>query len=316
MFAIRSNRRQVGVAFCSVCVLAMSVNVVRGVVVQVLAVRVNEKPIARTPYLAVIPGDQIDLEFYASDWGDEIDTVRMWQIEVDVEGYFSGSDGALMPLGWDAPFSGRTCQADDDCGGGVCFQSHTCGREFCSTDVDCVAPFICSELYTTKQCLGAHHDPPSGAFIDEGHTEYIFDGVFPVVSAVSTAFLSYRYGALVFIGDGPVDDGGMCYLCTLRLVVSDDARGVFTVGAAEHPYTFVADSRFIDASLVMDPVVIEVATDAVLELGACCRGRFDCEDLTQSECAESDGLWQGGQVCGVDTQSCLKARRPRETSQD
>ena len=316
MFASRSYPFQVRIAACSVLALAMSVNVVAGAVIHTRAVRVNEKPIARTPHVVVNPGDQVDIEFYASGWGVDIATVKTWQVKADVEGYFSGDQGRLNPLGWEAPFFDRRCQADDDCGGGRCQERGTCGFVACQSDADCVVPFACDVPGIVGWCVGANFERELGGFINAEHPEFIFSGISDVIAAVSFYSYNFLFGATLFLDDGPADGGGMYYLCTLRLVVSDDALGVFTVGTSDPQATFLANRNRVRARLVFDPVAIEVATDLTLRVGACCVGRRSCEDLTQSDCAQRGGLWQSGQACGVGKQSCLRARRLRKTAQD
>jgi len=316
MFAIHSKQHRVRGAAWAIVVAGVSSNGAWGAVIHTKAVRVNEVAVAPTSYVVVNPGDQVDIEFYASGWAGEIDTVRTWQASVDSAGYFSGERGVLMPLGWDAPPAGRPCQTDEDCTGGICGRLDKCAFAACVTDADCVAPFTCKQLSSTYWCLGVDHAPESGGSIDAEHPESIFGGISNVVSAVDTSTLGYRFGATLFLDDGPADDGGMYYLCTLRLVVSDDARGVFTVGASYPPFTFLSDPSYVDAPLVLQPVTIDAGSDAALEPGACCRGLRGCENLLQSECTEQRGFWQRGQACGVGTQSCVGARPLRPTAQD
>jgi len=311
MFAIRSNQHRVRGAVCTVVVVGMSSGWASGAVIHTKAVRVNEEPVTPTSYVLVNPGDRVDLEFYASGWSGEISAVKTFQITVDQVRYFSGDQGQIMPVGWDAPFLGRPCQADKECGGGVCGTSQVCESAHCLTDADCAEPFVCHDLVNSQVCRGLNHEPEPGAFIELDNPEFIFAGFSNVISAVATWTLRYRFGATLFLEDGPVDDGGTYYLCTLMLVVSEDARGVFTIGAANSPDSFLTDPRRVDAPLVLKPVTIEVGSAGAAEIGACCKGLHGCEDVIESACTQHGGFWQRGQACGVGKQSCVTARPAR-----
>jgi len=288
----------------------------QGAVFHTRVVRVNDEPIQRTAHVVVHPGDQVDVEFYVSAWGQELDNVKTWQVSVDGEGFTSGDQGLVRPLGWEAPFFDRSCESDTECGGGVCNWFQRCRYQVCTQDVDCEVPFECIELREGRRCLGANHDPEAGGFIDDHHPEYIFREFDNVIAAVSYFAYDFKYGATLFLDDGPADEGGMRYLSTLRLVVSLDARGLFTIGPEEHPHTFLTDPDRVDAGTELDPATIEVVVDLTQSVAACCTARRGCEDLTRTDCALARGLWQEGQVCGVGKQSCLAARRLRKYAQD
>jgi hypothetical protein len=70
----------------------------------------------------------------------------------------------------------------------------------------------------------------AGAFIDSGRAEFVHFGV-GNTTAVDTIALAYRYASFTNLpGDAPTDPGVGRYAGTLKLVLSADAEGTFTIG--------------------------------------------------------------------------------------
>ncbi len=73
----------------------------------------------------------------------------------------------------------------------------------------------------------------AGAFISTTRPDYVFAGG-SSVTGIDTLTLFYQYAGLLLSG-GRTDTGAPKYLGTLRLVVSPDAAGTFTVGMDPNP---------------------------------------------------------------------------------
>lgn len=71
-------------------------------------------------------------------------------------------------------------------------------------------------------------DPPSGAFIDSGRSDFVFFGLSPV-PAVSTSTLEYEYGATQ-LANGAEDGGEIYYGGTLLLEIPANAAGTYELG--------------------------------------------------------------------------------------
>lgn len=147
-----------------------------------------------------------------------------------------------------------------------------------------------------------------GAFIDKLRSDYVFFGE-SSIEAVDTATPNYRWGATRLSG-GTADPGSSRYLGTLKLVVSGDAAGVFTVGFFPPPDSFLADDN--NESIPMGGVVpAEISVAQCVVDGDCDDNVFCTIDTcdagictnTPSDAFCDDGLFCNGvEYCdpGVD----------------
>ena len=218
---------------------------------SVFAVSVNGSAIPNTNNVTVNPGDVVTLELWGSDWSPKGQQLRIWQIDIDVNGYTSGGAGKLVPLGLDNAQVGIACLSDDDC----------------------EAPLTCFLLpgNTPVYCAGPNNDPTLGAFIDSSRTDYVFFNK-PKLAAVDYYTPGYRYGALLFSTFDSILFTVPRYFATLILTVSDDANGTFTVGLLA-PGTEMRDI-ILDKilPLELEPVTINV----VAPDDSGCNGDPDC----------------------------------------
>ena len=89
-------------------------------------------------------------------------------------------------------------------------------------------------------------DATAGAFITTGRSDFVHFG-YSIFMGVDTSTPVYRWFTLVDSANGPLDPGGMRYTCTLKLVASSDASGVFIVGPDTNPAnTYALDETSTD----------------------------------------------------------------------
>ena len=203
-------------------------------------------------------GQEVTLEIRASDW--DPDVLRIWQADVDEEGFVSGDAGTALPLGWDRPFDPTPCLSD----------------------ADCPSDLSCDE---TWMCAGPDHDPFVGFFSDASRPDYVF---FDIIELAAVDPISYRIGSTVLEFDAyPVYVEPPKYCATLILVVSEDAAGTFTielVGEGLNSSLFRPDLMFIPTELI--PASITIAP-GICRNGAC----EDGEDETSCPADCTSGPW-------------------------
>jgi hypothetical protein len=186
-------------------------------------------------------GDKIVAEIYVSDWSPQGQKARTWQATIDMYSFFSGSSGAIVPVGWDRPLEYLYCEDNSDCPPEwpVCF-------------------------WDIAFCSGPAHDPEPSALIDSTRADYIFVGK-SEISAVDYAF--YRLGsALLNPSDYLVYAPPPKYCATLALEVRPGSTGAFTVSLLEFYggdpdiwHTFVLDERiYYVLPLVQEPLTITI----------------------------------------------------------
>jgi len=153
----------------------------------------------------VINGDEIrvpsggttvvlEIRVFGWDAGHNNDPLlKAYQAQIQSAGYTSGSSGFL-----------------------------TAGYAPCTSNNDCPNGWVCG---ARNAC-----DAVTNAFIDQNHPNYAYFGL-QDIAAVDRSQPNYRFGAVVLEETDSIPDVGTAkYGGTLRLVVSPDATGTFTVG--------------------------------------------------------------------------------------
>lgn len=199
------------------------------------AIDINGTPVAGDQqHIVAQRGDQITVEILARDWATELPSgVRSYQARVRGRiAAVSGSNGTVLPLGWDA------APAPD----------------FCITSDDCSGSLICR----SGLCVEPTHDPRLGAEIDTSRSDFILTG-FDVTKGIQTVTLDYTYFSVGSDAVGQVDPGFEMYCGTLILVVSDFACGTFTfmLNAQE---TFLVDPTFLVVNPILESLIIDIDT--------------------------------------------------------
>ena len=246
---------------------------------SLVAVAVNGEPITPTDFVTVRPGDVIECEIHITGWADD-----NW-----------------CPICCGSNF--QACSSDADCPEGC--------REFLlrfyQATID-PAGYVSGESGVLQPIGWDSHDPKSGAYIDQGRSDFVlfgFDEI--VITAVAVQTLTYRYGGLLF-DSGVVDIGQTAYAGTLLLAVSDaddlegEACGSFVVTFLRDffaGFTFLTSKSVgsSEAELVpgVAPLTINVGED-----GACIYPDQACVEaceVTQATCAAAGGLWNPGRSC-------------------
>jgi hypothetical protein len=246
------------------------------------AVAVNGKPIPPTTDVHVRPGDVIETEIHFSGWGGNIPELRLYEAKLRLrDAATSGTNGTLLPLGWDAPLD----------------------FVYCARAADCPSAYlICMPLSSGRICVGPNHDPDTGVFIATERPDFALFGL-PGFFFVRDFSLNYVFVGVGEESIGNEDDGVPRYAGTLLLRVSDDACGTFTVpldetlpAVGDYHVTFLGDphSPPVIADLVSRPLVIHVCAgdgnvcDGVQFCdGACCDPwDGDCQNaVVQADCA-------------------------------
>ncbi len=221
----------------------LSVTVAQGGVLALKAVKVNDEVIAPTDTVDVCPGDTVETEILLSDWSANGEQLVLWQVQLDSEGYVSGSEGTVLPHGYDAPLIVQECKSDVDCSEGL----------HCD--------FGCGSVIDGR-CVGPDYDPPPGAFIDTLRADYVYAGSIsiPGVDLCATG-PNYRYGALYFSGPSPVYAPPPKYGGTLILDVSKDASGTFVIAFLPGTQTLMKDENNHNIlPLELQSLAVNVAT--------------------------------------------------------
>jgi hypothetical protein len=106
--------------------------------------------------------------------------------------------------------------------------------------------------------LGWPLDPALGAFIDTTRPNWVFEGFANPITAVATSSLNYRYGATLFLDDGPPYVPPPKYGGTLILMVPAGATGTFQVAFGSQ--TFMRDHN----SVPIEPLLLTSAEITVV----------------------------------------------------
>lgn len=224
----------------------------------------------------VIPsgGQTVTLEIQISDWDPYL--LRLYQLNLDMDGFFSGDAGTAIPVGSDRPFD---------------------FHEFvpCDTDEDCPLNWpVCSRF---AYCFGPDFEPEAGAFMDTSRPDYVFYGleIFPGLD-----YLWFRFGDVALGGNAVPYEGPPKYAATLIFDVSEVASGTFTLGFDE-PASYLKDLWLQVIPVVFSPgrITIQPPTcgNGECELG-------EDEESCPEDCVEPPVC--GNDVCepGEDEESC------------
>jgi len=173
------------------------------------AVAINDSPIEATGLVSVSPGDTVEVEIHVWGWGTEIpdgiDSVSAGVL--NRPGAVSGLNGTVLPLGWDSPLDQILCNPAE---GGICPSGSNC---------------IGAGNFGI--CRGANHLPGLGARIDRNRLDFVFFGLETIVGT-GTSRLDYNYFGVTTDSQTRLDDGGVWYVGSLTLAVSESACGSFT----------------------------------------------------------------------------------------
>ncbi len=247
------------------------------------AVGVNGNPISPTECVQARPGDLIETEIYISGWGENIQDLRVYQLDLLLQNAaVSGTSGTVLPLGWDAPLDFMPCSAG-------------CPLNYSICSSECV------------KCVGPNHDPEMGAFITRDREDYALFG-HSVESLIATCYLhGYKFVGVADDSGGRQDEGVPVYAGTLILKVSDDACGAFTF-QFDDPETFLGDSS--QPPQVVYPLPRWLRVNVCAENGAQCEGVGFCEGaccdqqsgdcqnaVVKTACACPNCVWTGAVDC-------------------
>ncbi len=155
-----------------------------------------------------IGGTTVTLEMRISNWANDLagnSQLHGYQARLDSSGFTSGPFGSLS-------IASIPCTDDGDC-----FGDSTCGT---------IIPDYCDFF------IGSDH---SAAHVDSNHPDYVYAGVevYTGVNAVTDDIM--LFSLTQFDADSPVDTGGSYYAGTIKLDVSEDASGTFTIGFLSGP---------------------------------------------------------------------------------
>lgn len=252
------------------------------------AVAINGEPIPPSTDVHVRPGDLIESEIYFSGWGGNIPEAGGFQVDLRLyEGATSGTEGTVLPLGWDAPLEPVGC----------------------ATALNCPPAYpICSPVY--GRCVGPNHSPMSGAYIDIGRPDYLFVSACPELWAVDVSSLHYRYAGF---SCGQEDAGFPRYAGTLFLVTSEDACGTFTFRLPQELGTFFQPLSPIIFDTSSPPVVQGLSSRSLVvrvceDDGLFCNGTESCDAATGCRITDPPNCDDGNECtddfCDEDADAC------------
>jgi len=195
-------------------------------------------------------GDQIVAEIYVSDWSPQGQEAHLWQATVDIHSFFSGSSGAVLPVGWDRPP----------------WPPYPYCFIYCESDSDCPAEWpVCQ--WNGMYCSGPNHEAEQSFLLDTTRADYVFAGK---VQVWAVDYTLYRMGSVLF---NPLDvityTPPPKYCGTLALEARPGASGTFAISlldlvdANPDPVlaTFVADEQGeYTLPLVLEPLTVTVRT--------------------------------------------------------
>ncbi|MFQ5495646.1 MAG: hypothetical protein ACE5EX_09735, partial [Phycisphaerae bacterium] len=110
-------------------------------------------------------------------------------------------------------------------------------------------------------------DPSAGAFVDTARTDYVFFGQSDTPT-VDTTTLDYEFASSIPMGGTVPDPATAKYAGTLKLDVSPDAAGIFTVDLLPEPQTQLSSGVGPITPLSLTPATITVAPAHTLCAGA------------------------------------------------
>ncbi len=162
--------------------------------------------------ISALPGDMIITEIQASDWSPNGEGLAAWEATIDLNGFFSGGCGTVLPLGWDRPRETIRCSTGDDCPEGL----------------------FCQRGCMTTLCAGRNHRADRGAFVVEFRPDYVLYGPFAFCDPCPCHYADeYWYRGLgacyAKTSPCPVYQPPPKYCGTLALEISSDACGAFTI---------------------------------------------------------------------------------------
>ncbi len=247
-------------------------------------------------------GVDVEMEIVISNFNPNNDGtgLRAFLAQIDSSGYTSAVTGTLTPT---AP----GCVTDADCKaifGGVCGISSTP----CAVAADC--PFGNIEGCTGSTCnfpysTGGFCQP---GFMFTGRNNYVFKQAVGDLPAVDTSYPDYRYASAA--QGGPLPSTSVifpAYLGTLRLTVSPNAAGTFTIPLFGTPRSVLVNQagQFIRL-LGFNPGKITVETGQCCDLtgGSC--GSLVClgDDFTKADCDAVGGAFSKDRTC-ADPCGCI-----------
>lgn len=219
---------------------------------RLMAVKKGAVNITPTNNVTAAVGEEITCEIWIDQFGPDFSNrnppgARSYEAVIDgLAGAISGgngSEGPILPKGWDAPFPSVPCTSNAQC----LFASNlTCNL-------------------SRGICTGPNHQPQQGIFLTTSDPEFIFLG-FTIIADVNLSGLDAKYFAT--INDSFFQEGtGVYYGGTLILQVKQFACGTFTFGF--RPNTAIADSNFMTDALLSFPPVYPTLEPLTINVGTC-----------------------------------------------
>lgn len=229
---------------CGVAV-GMGVASANAATLSLRAMKINDVEITPTNNRTVAPNDLVEAGIFISGWGAELPRgIRIVQAAVfGRAGFLSGENGVALPVGWEAPIE-------------------SIGNP-CTINANCVDPRYPVCRVSSGICASATHNPDLGSFIDRNRTDFIhfqLDGIFQI----SNVNPNYSY---VCLADGAttIDTGVPRYVGTLKMRMTPNACGVFTINFLGGGTSFIADDRAepIPVLPAFQPLVLTVSPCAL-----------------------------------------------------
>jgi hypothetical protein len=176
-------------------------------------------------------GDIMVAEVFVSDWPTEGQRARTWQATLDMDSFFNGAGGAVVPIGWDRPPEVISCLV------GLCWPEWP----------------VC--YANGRYCAGPGQSPEQSAIIDPFRSAYIFSGK-QEISAID--FAQYRFGStLLDPPQSPVYAPPPKYAATLALEVRPHSHGTFTISLLEFDQGVRVSYVLDESNEYFVPVVLE-----------------------------------------------------------
>lgn len=198
------------------------------------AVKINDQQILLSSQIIVKPGDQIETVIFASEWSPQEQRLAAYKVDIDGRGFVSGDTGSVLPLGWDFSCNQLECATGSDCGEGC-----DCHDGLCKGPDWTVAlpPFTTSisPNYIFYDCQIISEPPPT-----------------PKPDW-------YTYSDSCFLESAqPIYEFSRSYIGTLIFQVSNDARGVFTIGFDPKESFFIDSTNDHIEPVSLEPLTITI----------------------------------------------------------